>query len=1267
MWVCYSFNGTSQAIRHEKRIIDILTNYVNKMKLLIALFSTSKVIVQPGRLLLIVLGLFVLTINSSQSMISEESQEVFIIGNFGDIQNASSYLEFFRELSEKTNHFTVVLNGDISLTSPQKNFDITSLNNVKAIATIIESSQYGRLIINTGDRDWDSSGPGGWKMVREMERVVSGWNFKKTKWVIDNGCPGPKSISISENLELISIGTQWWNHPYSKPTSAIASCKVIEEKDFLSELQETLDEAENKNRLVIGHYPLLSYGEFGGHYKIGQHFAPPVIGTIINSYKRNIGDHKSINNERFEEIKANLLDLLAFQNSLIYASGHERNLQILQNNEAYFINSGSPVTAGFTPKNRDALYAESQIGMISLVYQTSGQVNFRIYKNNPGSEGILLQKEDTLMQSACDVGTSSKSINQSFIPCRDEVLSNAPMSGKYDHDTLLIAGDYAASRFKKLMIGAHYRTTWAAPVSVTYLDLDKTHGGLTVYEKGGGRQSTSLKIRGGDGKEYVFRSVDKDPTRVLPRELRGTLIAELLQDATSMQHPYGALPVSKLLDHTNILHVNPALFVLPPEDKLGPFKSSYSGLFGMLEEKPTRAKNVDTPFADADDAIQSHRLFSEMYKSHDNYIDADSYARARLFDILIGDWGRHEDNWKWAEYKTDSGSYFRPIPRDRDHAFSRWDGVLMWLADREWAKESGENFGMAINDIRSLTWPARHLDRFVANELNQEDWIEAAKELQSQLTAERITDAMRSLPQETYELSGTEIEQKLQRRIQDLDQYAIKFYKDLARDVDVIGSNKKEYFEVERNADGSVNVQVYAKTKTSPDRKLIYNRIFFPHETREIRLYGLGGKDHYEIYGTTRRSIKIRVIPGPGEDLIDDKSVVNASGKKTLVYSQNEDSTDIGKEGKIVHHWNNLVYNYDRTAFSYNRYTPLLLLGFNSNAGFGVTGGVSFTRKKFGKQDYSAKHQIRTRLTTRNIRIIDYEARFHHVLRKWDILLSGKLADHNDFTYFYGIGNNTVNDDDLFKNKFYLTRYDTYSVSSGLARGFWKRSEFRIGLAFENNEAVRDPTSILGENNPLPNVFGLENINLLETATSLNFDFRDREALPENGSRIFLEYKNGQILEDNLNYGTGRGLLEHFISVNPHKPITLGLRLGGATTFNSQNTPFYKLNYLGQLTGLRGFQKDRFTGRSIVYYNTELRVELAKFKTSFLPLRFGLTGFYDSGRIFSDFDSRSNWHKGYGGGFYIVPYKENFALNVSLAFSEEETGLLLFSLGTGIN
>ncbi len=77
--------------------------------------------------------------------------------------------------------------------------------------------------------------------------------------------------------------------------------------------------------------------------------------------------------------------------------------------------------------------------------------------------------------------------------------------------------------------------------------------------------------------------------------------------------------------------------------------------------------------------------------------------------------------------KLIQGTIYKPIPRDRDHVFSLWDGFFPWIADREWLKPSGEHFGYKVKDIRSLTWSARHLDRVVLNEINKGRLVKTSK------------------------------------------------------------------------------------------------------------------------------------------------------------------------------------------------------------------------------------------------------------------------------------------------------------------------------------------------------------------------------------------------------------------------------------------------------------------------------------------------------------------------------------------------------------
>ena len=84
----------------------------------------------------------------------------------------------------------------------------------------------------------------------------------------------------------------------------------------------------------------------------------------------------------------------------------------------------------------------------------------------------------------------------------------------------------------------------------------------------------------------MFRSVDKDVTKILPPELRNSIASDILRDVTATANPYSNLPISYMLDQTDILHARPRLFRLPDNQQLGAYRADYANLLGTLEDSP---------------------------------------------------------------------------------------------------------------------------------------------------------------------------------------------------------------------------------------------------------------------------------------------------------------------------------------------------------------------------------------------------------------------------------------------------------------------------------------------------------------------------------------------------------------------------------------------------------------------------------------------------------------------------------------------------------
>jgi len=1191
----------------------------------------------------------------STQQIRTASHTVISIGNVGDIEKIGRFATALNSLLDSLEHNqTIIFNGDLT---QYQAFDERSCTALDSLVQLLRNPSRRKLIFLPGDRDWDNSGRDGWDNVSALEEHITDMDYADVIWPLSNGCPGPERISLDLTLNLLAINTQWWNHRHVKPSPSSATCKYGDEESVLEEIRGEIEDAGYGNVIVAGHFPIVSHGMYGGSYPWHKWLFPvPVVNTAITAYKQNIGSNTEIANEQFEDFREDMEDVFKEYNSIIYFSGHEYNREILKYEDNIFINSGAMAEAKYVDKVRETVFASSDPGIVLTHFDVDGNAWVSNYAYSEGA--FDFEEEALVMQAPCVHPDEGITVNERLVPCLQEAYVLTEMSDEHPDSVKVAANpNYEHSGFVKFLFGKHYRDSWTAPVTVSMLDLDSTFHGLFPYAVGGGRQTSSLKFSGENGYAYVFRSVDKDPSGALTFDLRHTLVSLAVRDQTTTQYPYGAIVTSALLDSLDILHARPGLYVLPDDGKLGPFQNKYGGMLGMLEDFPTGRKVIRNTFAGADEIKRSISMFRDLYKDKNNRINQTEYVRARVFDILIGDWGRHEDNWKWAGYSTDTGIQYRPIPRDRDHAFSKWDGILPWIADREWAMPNVENFDYKIKDIRSLTWQARHLDRFLGSELSRKDWQVASHFVQEKMTDDAIDKAIAGLPNGAELNDVEEIAAKLKVRRDQLDEFTERLYDLLAKEVDVVGSIESELFEVTRLADGKVLVEMFGYKNQKKGGRL-YSREFDPEETKEIRLFGLLGNDRFEVAGEVNESILIRIVPGRGRNVVMDMSEVKKGGKLTRVYSDSDHNQIEGSNETIgVKIPFEEAYRYDRTAFTYNTYLPFGYLYYTSDNGFQVGAGVNFTRQAYDKPDFSAKHNLFGSVSTLGNVHVSYSGIVRHVLSEWDLTLDALGSDNKRFNYFFGLGNDIEFDQDSLRNDYYTLRYSTVSGSIGLKRTFWKQSAFAIGLQIGNYGEESRTGNILDEDLP-PELGGVQ-LLIGRLNWSLDMDLRDRPNLPTSGVRIMAEGYFANRLNIEGAYSMTKGSFEWHGTA---RPVTFSLRAGG--WFHHRLPPFYDLEYLGHNTHLRGFRRNRFAGdRAGAYFNSEIRVQLIDNTQSLIPHKIGIILFYDAGRVFQSDEESNTWHNGYGFGVYVVPVRERFVLGMSLGFSVEESAFLKLGFG----
>ena len=359
-------------------------------------------------------------------------------------------------------------------------------------------------------------------------------------------------------------------------------------------------------------------------------------------------------------------------------------------------------------------------------------------------------------------------------------------------DSILIAAgeEYRKSRVYQLFWGRNWREEWTVPVRVPVVCLDTLLGGLTPYKKGGGNETNSLRLRTASGKEYVLRSINKSRQDVTPRLLKHTMVAHIIQDNVSMSHPYAALALPVMLKHAGIFHTKPSLVYITDQPALDTFNAQFANDLYILEERPD-GDWTDAPHLGNFKKYHSTLDVLEDLKSKKNYqVDQKAYIKARLFDVLVADWDKHHDNWRWGKDKE--RKMFVPVPRDRDQALFTKHGLLNRLVISVSGLKFMQQFGHSVKSVPALTSQDRKMDRVFASDMQLQDWLEAAEYLQRQLTDSVIIQSIKQLPPEVFAISGNTIIEKLKSRRDELQVYAEAFYNMLAIEIKRKGTEFKK-------------------------------------------------------------------------------------------------------------------------------------------------------------------------------------------------------------------------------------------------------------------------------------------------------------------------------------------------------------------------------------------------------------------------------------------------------------------------------------------
>lgn len=830
-----------------------------------------------------------------------------------------------------------------------------------------------------------------------------------------------------------------------------------------------------------------------------------------------------------------------------------------------------------------------------------------------------------------------------------------------DNITIAIEPAYdSVGGFHRFWLGTGYRKIWAAPVQLKVLQLNKEKGGLKPVGVGGGFQTKSLRLQDASGKQWVLRSVQKYPERRLPQYLRNTVAQRILQDQVVTVHPYGALTVPPLADALGIVHTNPQMVYVADDPALGQYRDDFGNAVFLFEERGA----IDTFRTINTEAVQA-----ALEESSNVHINQRQVLRARLLDWLLGDWDRHEGQWRWEAKQEGGDTVFNPVPYDRDYVFYSTSGVLPWLVSQQYMNARFQEFGDHIRDIEIYNFNNRYFDRYFLNSLGEDEWKEEIEFIQKNLTDAVIQQAVKRMPDTIFALTGTHVIQTLISRRNHLKDDAMKYYGFISTYVDIPATANNELIEVQHQPDGKVLIIVSKDGSTTIKNNVLYKREFDPVITKEIRIYGLKGDDRFTVSGREESSIKVRMIGGEGNDNFE-VTEGNPNKRKLLVYDRSDEDNNYTRNALLRTGTDTVVNSFDRRNFRYNLSTPFFSLAYNIDQRTFASIGWSWQKNGFRKEPYASRHQLVAGYSpSRGSFAFSYDADWRQVFGKAGLNLHIVSLGPKNLQNFFGTGNETQfppNNDNGRNILFYRNRYDLVHADLRVKRYMAQHVAWSAGLtaqyyasAAENNKArflgVYDLT------HPEEQVF----LNRFHggVGAGLEVDTRRSAFLPASGILFNTDLRvMTQLNGKSRTFTALQTDFSFYTRLSRDSGVVLMNRIGGGTTFGEP--AFYQMMQLGGRQNLRGFNTARFTGRSMLFHNAELRLKLFQFTSYLFPGTFGLTGFHDIGRVWMPDESSTKWHNGYGGGIYIVP--ANVVLIRAMLGHSEETTQVYFNLVFGL-
>lgn len=1083
----------------------------------------------------------------------------------------------------------------------------------------------GTVVFTPGQNEWTKQGQ---DAIDDLESFLQD-NQSNTEVWPDDGCP-IESEEISPEVILVTVDTQWYLENWDEHPNMNAKCDIKTRERFFAEFKDDIKDAHGKTIIVSMQHPVMSNSKRSFTEKIGG-FSP-----------------QDYQNKEHRYLRGRLETLASQFDNVVFVSGKDQNLQFLEDDGIPQIISGStgkPEKLSIRKENEHFGTTKSGYAKLKLYKNNQTLVEFFTIENNENPIFSKTIKSDEPNWDEIDFKTK-------------EEIGDTISASIYTEEETDKSGLY------KSLFGDFYRDVYSTKIKAPVLFLNTLDGNLEPLKEGGGMQSRSLRFIADDKNEFTIRALKKSATRFLQSAaikdhyikdyIENTVAQRYALDLFTTAHPYARYSLKHINDLLEINAGKPQIFYIPKQKALGLNNDEYGDELYMLEAHVGDENKEFEKFGSPEDIISTRDLLAELRESKNIKADEEKFIKNRLVDMLIGDWDRHYDQWRWALHtQSDGTKLYKPIPRDRDFAFPNYDGFIPDLVKLGLPiVRKMETYDDNVDNVKWFNLSGYPLDQRLLKTSDWEDWQEQVNFIQSQLTDEEIETAFKALPEAVQDETIEDIKAHLKARRDNLGDIAQRYYKYLQEFQVLPGTEEDDVFNIVRKENGITAIEMI-----NEDGKKVFSKSYNSEATDEIWIYGLDGDDTFKVTGEGENLIRINVIGGEENDIYDFE---NTRKIKLYDHKSKENTIKNPKSKKwLVDDYEINTYDPDKRKQSENKIMPKV--DYNGDEGlslglkdtyttYGLTNNPFNTQHRFDASYYFATNGFE----------VGYSGEFAHIFYNWNLGIDARYTSPNFALNYFGEGIESENMRDSFGRDYNRVRIEQWEFAPSLIWRGKSGGSFYVKPMIQSKEVSYDEERFIAD------AFSEENDlfnQQLYAGGELNYHYenRDNPAYPARGfeADITTGYKTN-IDEYNNEFAYISPSLAIDYPLHESGIAVLATKIGGKVIIGD-NYEYYDGAILGGNSNLRAYRWERFNGKQSFYHSTDLRVGLSRFKTNFIPLQVGVSAGFDYGRVWAEGSNSEQWRNNYGGSIWINGFSA-FTANTGYYYGDDG-GRLTFTFG----